>query len=46
MKINSFPGEVTDNSAKKEAPVWNFTEPLEGESDCDHHFAQIGSRIK
>ena len=26
--------------------VWNFTEPREGKSDCDRHFAQIGPRIK
>ena len=26
--------------------VWNFTEPGEGKSDCDRHFAQIGPRIK
>jgi hypothetical protein len=25
--------------------VWNFTEPGEGKSDCDRHFAQIKPRI-
>ena len=26
--------------------VWNFTEPGEGKSDCDRHFAQIMPRIR